>query len=80
MLLQIIAGKNAKQLKAERNLPDTAAVRDYLKPNEISLLAALQPVAAFLNVTTPDYQERKRLLTDYAARLRAPGLIGQQTA
>lgn len=80
MLLQIVAGKNAKQLKAERNLPDNAAVRDYLKPNEISLLAALQPVTAFLNVTTSDYHERKRLLTDYAARLRAPGLIGQHTA
>lgn len=80
MLLQIVAGKNAKQLKAERNLPDTATVRDYLNPGEISLLAALQPVAAFLNMTTPDYQERKRLLTDYAARLRTPGLIGQNTA
>ncbi|HWR45662.1 hypothetical protein [Sporomusa sp.] len=48
MLLQIVAGKSAKQLKAERNLPDDAIVRDYLNPNEISLLAALQPVAAFL--------------------------------
>lgn len=78
MLLQIVAGKNAKQLKAERNLPEDAAVRDYLKPNEISLLASLQPVAAFLNVTTQDYQERKRLLTEYAKRLTTPGLIGQQ--
>ncbi|WP_371366227.1 hypothetical protein SRRS_06800 [Sporomusa rhizae] len=80
MLLQIITGKNAKQLKTDRTLPDTAAVRDYLEPNEISLLAALQPVAAFLNVTTPDYQERKRLLTEYAARLRVPGIIGRNTA
>jgi Rha family phage regulatory protein len=80
MLLQIVTGKNAKQLKEERGLPEDATVRDYLKTNEISLLASLQPVAAFLNVTTPDYQERKRLLSEYASRLMVPGLIGTQSA
>jgi len=79
MLLQIVTGKTAKQLKTDRNLPDSVAIRDYLKPNEISLLASLQPVAAFLNVTITDYQERKRLLYEYAQRLSRP-LIGQRTA
>lgn len=78
MLLQIVTGKNRKQLLKERNLPDEAVVRDYLSTTEISLLASLQPVAAYLNATMPDYQERKRQLTEYAARLKAPGLIGQK--
>ena len=68
MILQIVTGKTAKQLKAARTLPETAQVRDYLGPSEIRLVQILQPVAAYLNVTTPDYQERKRLLNEYAAR------------
>ena len=68
MILQIVTGKTAKQLKTARSLPDTAQVRDYLNPSEIRLVQILQPVAAYLNVTTPDYQERKRLLNEYAAR------------
>jgi len=75
MLLVIVTGKNAKQLKQERNLPDDAAVRDYLKADEINILAALQPVAAFLNTKKDmDYAERKSTLTEYAKSLRYPKL------
>lgn len=74
MLLVIVSGKNAKQLKQGRNLPDDAAVRDYLKPDEISLLAKLQPVAAFLNASNVEYAERKKLLTEYAKKLKTPEL------
>jgi len=74
MLLTIVAGKNAKQLKQERNLPDAAAVRDYLNPSEIKLLASLQPVAAFLNASNVDYAERKKMLADYADKLKIPVL------
>ncbi len=38
MLLQIVAGRVPSSLKLSA-LPDNATVRDYLKPNEISLLA-----------------------------------------
>lgn len=78
MLLTVVAGKNAKQLKQKLNLPDDAAVRDYLSPSEIKLLASLQPVAAFLNANKIEYAERKRMLTEYANKLKVPLL--DQTA
>jgi Rha family phage regulatory protein len=74
MLLTIVAGKTAKQLKQERNLPDTAEVRDYLSPSEIKLLASLQPVAAFLNANKDEYAERKKMLAEYADKLKTPRL------
>lgn len=70
MILQVVTGKTAKQLKAARNLPGAAQVRDYLSPSEMRLVQALQPVAAYLNVTNHGYQERKRLLREYAERNR----------
>ena len=73
MLLVIITGKNAKELKQERNLPD-GEVRDYLDPHEIKLLAQLQPVAAFLNVNKVDYAERKKMLIGYVEKLKIPVL------
>lgn len=78
MLLVIVAGRTAKQLKQERNLPDSAEVRDYLSPTEIKLLASLQPVAAFLNANKIEYAERKRMLGEYAEKLKMPML--DQTA
>lgn len=74
MLLQIVTGKNAKQLKKEYDLPDNATVRDYLSQTEIKTLAALQPVAAFLNANKIEYQERKCMLKDYAEKLKYPKL------
>ena len=74
MLLQIVTGKTAKQLKQERNLPDNAAVRDYLDPTEIRLLSSLQPVAAFLNASNIQYSERKKMLMEYVDKFKIPAL------
>lgn len=71
MLNRIVLGMSAKQFKAANNLPkETKSIRPYLTEEQIRMLDILQKVDVGLLVAVPDYEQRKRHLEWYKAKLQ----------
>lgn len=69
MLNRIVLGMTAKQFKLANGLGDVKSIRPYLTREQIDMLETLQKVDIGLLVAFPDYEERKRHLEWYKAKL-----------
>lgn len=69
MLNRIVLGMTAKQFKLANGLGDVKSIRPYLTREQIDMLETLQKVDVGLLVAFPDYEERKRHLEWYKAKL-----------
>lgn len=69
MLNRIVLGMTAKQFKLANGLGDVKSIRPYLTREQIDMLETLQNVDVGLLVAFPDYEERKRHLEWYKAKL-----------
>lgn len=69
MLNRIVLGMTAKQFRLANGLGDVKSIRPYLTGEQIEMLETLQRVDVGLLVAFPDYEERKRHLEWYKAKL-----------
>ena len=69
MLNRIVLGKTAKQFRAERGLDKKQSIRPYLTEHQIKQLEVLQKVDVGLLVAVPEYEQRKRHLEWYYAKM-----------
>ena len=65
MLYVLVTGLNAKQLRMKHGLPDKTVIRPYLSQEELNLLDILYKIDIGLLVSTPEYHDRKAMLTQY---------------
>lgn len=69
MLNRIVLGKTAQQFRAERGLDKKQSIRPYLTEHQIKQLEVLQKVDVGLLVAVPEYEQRKRHLEWYYAKM-----------
>lgn len=70
LINRIVFGVSTKKLRKARDIPDNAdSIRPYLTEPELRSIIRLQRFDAGLIVTTPTYNDRKRILSEYHARL-----------
>ncbi|MGI5958980.1 MAG: Rha family transcriptional regulator [Massiliimalia sp.] len=69
MLNRIVLGKTAKQFRKEHGLQDKISIRPYLTQEQIQWLDTLQKVDVGLLVAVPEYEQRKRHLEWYYAKM-----------
>lgn len=69
MLNRIVLGKTAKQFRTERGLDKKQSIRPYLTEQQIKQLEVLQKVDVGLLVAVPEYEQRKRHLEWYYAKM-----------
>ncbi|SMC38091.1 Rha family transcriptional regulator [Papillibacter cinnamivorans] len=75
LINRIALGAPAKKIRKERGIPETAdSVRPYLTDAEIASVVRLQRFDAGLVVTVQDYEERRRIMTAYHARITTPAI------
>ena len=75
LINRIALGAPAKKIRKERGVPESAdSIRPYLTDAEIASVIRLQRFDAGLVVTVQDYEERKRILTAYHARISSPAI------
>jgi phage anti-repressor protein len=75
MINRIALGMSAKQFKEAHNLGKVKSIRPYLSTSQIEAIRSLQRIDIGLVVAVPDFQERKRILTDYHSRQLAPAAL-----
>lgn len=69
MLNRIVLGMTAKQFRLANGLGDIKSIRPYLTGEKIEMLETLQRVDVGLLVAFPNYEDRKRHLEWYKAKL-----------
>lgn len=69
MLNRIVTGMSAKQFRLANNIEKGKSIRPYLSDEQISMIETLQKVDVGLLVAVPDYEQRKRHLEWYMAKL-----------
>lgn len=69
MLNRIVLGMTAKQYRVVNGLGKDESIRPYLSNEQIKALDTLQTVDVGLLVGVPDYEQRKRQLEWYAAKM-----------
>ena len=70
MLNRIVLGKTAKQYREENGIPKSDPIRPHMTAEEAELMLRLQTMDVGLQFSTPDYQQRKRILEQYACQYR----------
>jgi Rha family phage regulatory protein len=70
MLNRIVIGMSAKQFRLEHGIEKGKSIRPYLTDKQINLLEILQRIDVGLLITTPDYEQRKRYLEWYVAKIK----------
>lgn len=68
LLNRIITGCTAKQFREGNGIPKGESIRPYLTPAQIELMDVMQKVDTGLLISTPDFQQRKRLLEWYKGK------------
>lgn len=69
MINRIITGMSAKQFREAHGVPKGESIRPYLSKEQIDLMDRLQKVDIGLLLAYPDYEQRKRQLEWYVAKL-----------
>lgn len=75
MIYRIVLGVDAKKFREANGIERGAVIKPYLNLEQIKAIEVLQRVDVGLLVAVPDYQERKRKLTEYYAKLQQKRLI-----
>ena len=68
MINRIVLGMSTKQFKETNNLGKVSSIRPFLTPAQIESIKVLQRIDIGLIVAVPDFQERKRILTEQLNR------------
>lgn len=68
MINRIVLGMSTKQFKEVNNLGKVSSIRAHLMPGQIENIKVLQRIDIGLIVAVPDFQERKRILTEQLSR------------
>lgn len=72
MINRIVLGMDAKQFKKAHGVdPKAPSIRPYLDLPQIIAIERLQRADIGLQITTPDFHERKQILTGYYNRKKA---------
>ncbi|CUH96375.1 hypothetical protein P22_2465 [Propionispora sp. 2/2-37] len=69
MINRIVTGMTAKQFREAHGLEKGKSIRPYLTDDQVRMLETLQKVDIGLLVAVPDYEQRKRYLEWYKAKL-----------
>lgn len=70
MLNRIVLGMSAKQFRLQHGIEKGKSIRPYLTKEQIAMLEILQKVDVGLLVSCPSYEERKRYLEWYMAKIK----------
>lgn len=74
MLNRIVTGMSAKQFREKHGIPKGKSIRPFLTEEQIGMLDKLQKADVGLMIAVPDYEQRKRQLEWYCAKLREKAL------
>jgi len=70
MINSVVLGIPAKKFKEENGIDSKVkSIRPYLQPEQIKAVKTLQKIDIGIILTTPNYAERKRILTEYFKRI-----------
>ena len=69
MLNRIVLGMTAKQFRLANAIENGKGIRPYLTQEQIKMLDILQKVDVGLLVAFPKYEDRKRHLEGYKAKM-----------
>lgn len=70
MLNRIVTGMSAKQFREKHGIAKGESIRPFLTEEQIEMLDKLQKADVGLLIAVPDYEQRKRQLEWYYAKLR----------
>ena len=70
MLNRIVTGMSAKQFREKHGIAKGESIRPFLTAEQIEMLDKLQKADVGLLIAVPDYEQRKRQLEWYYAKLR----------
>lgn len=70
MLNRIVTGMSAKQFREKHGIAKCESIRAFLTAEQIEMLDKLQKADVGLLIAVPDYEQRKRQLEWYYAKLR----------
>lgn len=78
LINKIVLGMDAKEFKAKHGLDKSiSSIRPYLSLEQIGAIETLQRIDIGLQLSIPDYHERKKVLQDYYAnKLQQRLLVG----
>lgn len=68
LINRIVLGMSTKKFRARHNITGDS-IRPFLTPEQLDQVTKLQRFDSGLVVTTPGYEDRKRILTEYHARI-----------
>lgn len=71
MINRIVVGMTAKQFREKHNIAKGESIRPFLTAEQIALMDKLQKADIGLLIAVPSYEQRKRQLEWYAAKLQA---------
>ena len=71
MINRIVVGMTAKQFRVKHGIPKGESIRPHLTTEQIKLMDKLQKADIGLLIAAPDYEQRKRQLEWYAAKIQA---------
>jgi len=75
MIYRILLGVDAKKFREANGIKKGEVIKPYLSLEQIKAVEVLQRVDVGLLVAVPNYQERKKKLTEYYAQLQQKRLI-----
>lgn len=71
MINRIVVGMTAKQFREKHGIAKCESIRPFLTAEQIALMDKLQKADIGLLIAVPDYEQRKRQLEWYAAKVQA---------
>lgn len=75
MINRLVTGMTAKQFRESHGLKRGETIRPHLTDEQIRMMNALQKADIGLLISTPDYEDRKRRLEWYKAKLESKALL-----
>lgn len=75
MINRLVTGMTAKQFRESHGLKRGETTRPHLTDEQIRMMNALQKADIGLLISTPDYEDRKRRLEWYKAKLESKALL-----
>lgn len=73
LINRIVLGVSTKKFRQQHRITGDS-IRPFLTPEQLEAVTKLQRFDSGLVVTTPEYDERKRILTDYHTRISRKAL------
>ena len=75
LINRIVLGMSARQFKEAHDIEKISSIRPYLTPEQAEAVKTLQRIDIGLILAIPDFQQRKKLLTDCFEKLKGKSLL-----